>query len=93
LQDALEIAKRNAAKNETVVEFIQADILEFPELQDRFDMIVSNLPYVREIEKRNKKCFGKRTWIWLCLYPMKPTDFFIRPLHISLKDLNQEPLF
>ena len=51
-KDALEIAKRNAVKNKTVVEFIQADILDFPELQDRFDIIVSNPPYVREMEKK-----------------------------------------
>ena len=49
---ALEIAQRNAEKNKTTVEFIQADILEFPKLQDRFDIIVANPPYVREIEKK-----------------------------------------
>lgn len=48
---ALEIAHRNAVKNETIVEFIKASILEAPELQDGFDFIVSNPPYVREIEK------------------------------------------
>jgi len=48
---ALEIAQRNAIKNETIIEFIQADILELSELQDMFDIIVSNPPYVREMEK------------------------------------------
>ena len=58
--DALEVAKRNAVLNNVSVEFIQVNMLqpetwntEFKNL--RFDIIVSNPPYVRELEKAQMK--------------------------------------
>ncbi|MEM7486978.1 MAG: HemK/PrmC family methyltransferase [Bacteroidota bacterium] len=53
-EKALEVAKRNAVLNEAEVTFIKADILNFQlelELELEFDIIVSNPPYVRELEK------------------------------------------
>ncbi len=50
-KEALEIAKKNAALNSVAVEFIHADILEIKMLPQQFDIIVSNPPYVRELEK------------------------------------------
>jgi len=49
--EALSLAKENALTNDVNVEFIEADILDwnFGDLQ--FDVIVSNPPYVRELEK------------------------------------------
>ena len=48
-KDAMEVARRNNAKYDTKINFIQADILEwevfFPE-ELRFDIIVSNPPYI-----------------------------------------------
>jgi len=49
--DALEMAKKNAALNEVAVTFIHEDILEDVLLDKKFDLIVSNPPYVREQEK------------------------------------------
>ena len=50
---ALKIASENARINQLVVEFIHADILKWQNLSwDVFDIIVSNPPYVRELEKR-----------------------------------------
>lgn len=58
--DALCVAKENATLNQVEIEFIQADILNpktwdlaFKELQ--FDIIVSNPPYVRKLEKSQIK--------------------------------------
>ncbi len=89
-KDALEIAKRNAAKNETVVEFIQADILEFPELQDRFDMIVSNPPYVREIEKKEiqKNVLENEPDLALFVSDENPLIFYKAIAHFAKRHLN-----
>ncbi len=61
-ESALKIAKENADRNGVEVEFIKADILEFSLWEDValqkigfFDIIVSNPPYVRELEKREIK--------------------------------------
>mgnify|MGYP005666433405 CR=1 FL=1 len=61
-ESALKIAKENADKNGVEVEFIKADILESSLWEDValrqmgfFDIIVSNPPYVRELEKREIK--------------------------------------
>lgn len=55
-EKALEVAKKNADLNEVQVEFIKADILKFFDpkgvlVSQKFDIIVSNPPYVRELEK------------------------------------------
>ena len=48
---AIEIAKQNAKINEININFIEKDILLTKELDTSFDIIVSNPPYVRELEK------------------------------------------
>ncbi|MCD0467562.1 peptide chain release factor N(5)-glutamine methyltransferase [Flavobacterium sp. ENC] len=52
---ALETAKRNAINNNVEVTFIYRDILELELLKDNFDIIVSNPPYVRNLEKEEIK--------------------------------------
>ncbi|PRX54497.1 peptide chain release factor N(5)-glutamine methyltransferase [Flagellimonas meridianipacifica] len=50
--EALEIAKENATKNKTEVTFHQHSILDLNlKLEPKFDIIVSNPPYVRHQEK------------------------------------------
>ena len=50
--EALKVAKENAAKNKAEVAFHQHNILDFSlKLELEFDIIVSNPPYVRELEK------------------------------------------
>jgi len=48
---ALEVAKRNAVKNNVDINFLQDDILQTKVLEENYDIIVSNPPYVRESEK------------------------------------------
>lgn len=48
---ALQTAKKNAEKNQVSISFIEADILKINDLEQKFDIIVSNPPYVREMEK------------------------------------------
>src|SRR6187402_3769473 len=50
-EKALATAKKNAVRNEVNVIFIQQSILDTEDLQQEFDIIVSNPPYVRNLEK------------------------------------------
>jgi len=52
---ALETAKRNAVNNNVEVTFMFQDILELEVLKYNFDIIVSNPPYVRNLEKEEIK--------------------------------------
>ncbi|WP_264547930.1 peptide chain release factor N(5)-glutamine methyltransferase [Flavobacterium sp. N2820] len=54
-EQALEVAKINAVSNNVEVNFIQANILEVEDLNQHFDVIVSNPPYVRNLEKQEIK--------------------------------------
>ena len=64
-EKALEVAKRNAELNKVEINFIQANILEVEDLSKlqtsnfklptNFDIIVSNPPYVRNLEKQEIK--------------------------------------
>ncbi len=49
---ALKVARENTQRNKTNVTFHQADILKLNTLEIKFDVIVSNPPYVRELEKK-----------------------------------------
>ena len=51
-KEALEVAKENAKNSEVAIGFIRADILQQPALQQTFDVIVSNPPYVLESDKK-----------------------------------------
>jgi release factor glutamine methyltransferase len=50
-KEALSIAKQNASLNNVVINFLQEDILKTEILAQKFDVIVSNPPYVRALEK------------------------------------------
>ena len=59
-KDALLVAKQNAELNEVNIEFIEADILSqsldnWPSFPCKFDIIVSNPPYIRDVEKQHMK--------------------------------------
>ena len=50
-KEALNIANKNAQLNEVNINFIQQDILKTSKLPQKFNVIISNPPYVRELEK------------------------------------------
>jgi release factor glutamine methyltransferase len=54
-EKALATAKKNAEHNEVEVIFIEQNILETLDLGQEFDIIVSNPPYVRNLEKQEIK--------------------------------------
>lgn len=51
-EEALKVAKDNALSNAVDVNFLKKDVLTIESLQEEFDIIVSNPPYVREFEKK-----------------------------------------
>jgi release factor glutamine methyltransferase len=54
-EKALATAKTNAENNQVQLAFIHQSILETLDLGQQFDVIVSNPPYVRELEKQEIK--------------------------------------
>jgi release factor glutamine methyltransferase len=50
-EEALDVAKHNALLNNVDIDFIKIDILKALELPAQYDVIVSNPPYVRNLEK------------------------------------------
>lgn len=54
-EKALATARRNAELNNVEVTFLLKNILETEDLEDQFDIIVSNPPYVRNLEKAEIK--------------------------------------
>lgn len=52
---ALSIAKKNTLLNKVDINLIQQDILKTTKLNHLYDVIVSNPPYVRELEKKEIK--------------------------------------
>ena len=54
-EDALAMAKKNAKNNNVAVTFLLQSILETDDLKQDFDIIVSNPPYIRNLEKEEIK--------------------------------------
>ncbi|MCH3882591.1 peptide chain release factor N(5)-glutamine methyltransferase [Tenacibaculum aquimarinum] len=50
-KEALKTAKENAKLNSVNINFMEIDILKTDDLPNNYDIIVSNPPYVRELEK------------------------------------------
>ena len=51
-EKTLEVAQENAVKNQVLVSFCQKDILKTTALKNKYDVMVSNPPYVRQLEKK-----------------------------------------
>ena len=49
--EALKVAETNALKNNVNINFVEANILDIEILEEKYDIIVSNPPYIREKEK------------------------------------------
>jgi release factor glutamine methyltransferase len=49
--EVLDVAKHNASLNNVDIDFIRMDILKAQQLPSQYEVIVSNPPYVRNLEK------------------------------------------
>ena len=54
-QEALAVAKANAIRHQAELQWVWSDIMQYAENKQAYDIIVSNPPYVREIEAREMK--------------------------------------
>ena len=52
---AIKVALKNAELNQVSIDFLKQDILAIDSLPKNFDFIISNPPYVRELEKKEIK--------------------------------------
>ena len=93
-EQALDVAKRNAASNKVEINFILANILEVKDLNQHFDIIVSNPPYVRNLEKEEIKKNVLEYEPHLALF-VEDTDallFYRKIAQLALKNLTPNGL-
>lgn len=93
-EKALEVAKRNAASNKVEINFIITNILEVKDLNQHFDIIVSNPPYVRNLEKQEIKKNVLEYEPHLALF-VEDTDallFYRKIAQLALKNLSPNGL-
>tara|TARA_R110000787_G_scaffold210882_6_gene320641 strand:+ start:11566 stop:12429 length:864 start_codon:yes stop_codon:yes gene_type:complete len=93
-KEALNTAEKNAILNEVDVIFIQQDILNTLELHQQFDIIVSNPPYVRELEKEeiNNNVLENEPHLALFVDDNNPLVFYDKIADLAKKHLNKNGL-
>ena len=88
--DALEVAKENAKSNNVDIEFINADIFEY-QSDKKYDVIVSNPPYILESEKvlMNQNVLNFEPKLSLFVNDNNPLIFYKEIFNFSKKYLNK----
>lgn len=91
---AIEIAKANAETNNIGIEFIQQDILTSENLSENYDVIVSNPPYVRELEKQEIKpnVLENEPHLALFVEDEDPLIFYNKIANLAKNSLNENGL-
>lgn len=89
-EEALEVAKENAKLNEVDITFLKANILDF-DFKQKFDLIVSNPPYVREQEKKemHRNVLENEPDLALFVSDEDPLIFYRKIVQFSRKNLNK----
>ncbi|MFI1772166.1 peptide chain release factor N(5)-glutamine methyltransferase [Thalassobellus citreus] len=94
-KDALKVARKNAELNEVDIEFIEADILNIDESlfdsEFKFDIIVSNPPYVRDKEKDLMKAnvLNNEPHLALFVKDENPLQFYKSITDFAIKKLKE----
>ena len=89
-KDAIELSQRNAKENDVNLEFINADILNYKS-DKKYDIIVSNPPYVLESEKKHmsKNVLDYEPELALFVKNDDPLQFYKAILDFSKNSLNK----
>lgn len=89
-QKALDIAQKNAQRNNAEIKFLHQDILQTDSLSEKYDVIVSNPPYVRESEKREiqNNVLNYEPHLALFVPDEKPFLFYEKITDLAKKSLN-----
>ncbi|MGH2665850.1 peptide chain release factor N(5)-glutamine methyltransferase [Flavobacterium sp.] len=90
-EKALAIAQKNAARNNVKVAFLHRNILETEDLAQQFDIIVSNPPYVRNLEKEeiNKNVLAYEPHLALFVEDTDALVFYRKIIELALKNLSE----
>jgi len=90
-KDALEVARENAELNNVNIEFIHADIFEY-QSDKKYDVIVSNPPYVLESEKMLMKqnVLNYEPEIALFVDDINALKYYESIIKFSLNNLNSQ---
>ena len=88
---ALATAQKNAKLNQVQVQFICQSILETEDLGQQFDVIVSNPPYVRHLEKQEikKNVLDNEPHLALFVADDDALIFYRKIAQLALKNLSQ----
>lgn len=93
-EKALATAQKNAVANKVDVTFINQNILETEDLGQQFDIIVSNPPYVRNLEKAEikKNVLDNEPHLALFVEDNDALIFYKKIAELALKNLSQNGL-
>lgn len=89
---ALSVAKKNALHNDVTINFIHKDILTTEDLGETYDVIVSNPPYVRHLEKAEirKNVLEHEPHLALFVEDSDALLFYKKIADLALKNLSEK---
>lgn len=90
--DALTVARQNAKINQVCISFFEVNVLNVYPSDQKFDIIVSNPPYILELEKErmDKNVLDYEPHIALFVPDNKPLLFYEKIADIALENLNPD---
>lgn len=93
-QNALATAYQNASRNQVDVTFYDQNILEAHALEQQYDVIVSNPPYVRQLEKKEMRenVLSNEPDSALFVTDEDPLVFYRKIGRLAYKDLSENGL-